>query len=161
MITTRVLDKAHQNAVLFERSFVDTPAVEPTLTTAQFRALTGATTITLVPDPGSPVFAVNGWYGASGGGGVGVNQDSDSNQPPVEAIWDTLALRLLDEPPLNIARAVQLSWTVPSGANYTVEGAPTGLGPWLPVQEINVPGVQQQTVPLSSPAQFFRLVQAP
>ncbi|MBU6400310.1 MAG: hypothetical protein KGS61_08325 [Verrucomicrobia bacterium] len=161
IITAHVLDKAHQNAVLFERAFVDTPAVEATLDTTQYRALTKTTTITLVPDPGPPVFAVNGWHGGSAGGGVGVNQDSDGNQPPVEAVWDNFSLRLSDEPPLSIAPAVQVTWTVPAGVNYSVEGAPSVQGPWLPVQYLTPPGMSHITIPANSPAQFFRLIQAP
>jgi hypothetical protein len=29
------------------------------------------------------------------------------------------------------------------------------------VEALDIPGIQKQTVPISAPAQFFRLVQAP
>jgi hypothetical protein len=154
IITTRVLDKANLNAVLFERSFVDTPGVDVYLTTAQYRALTGITSFTLVPDPGAPFFG-------GSRGGVGAWQFTDGHQPPVEAIFDNFALRLHDEPPLNIARAVQVTWTAPAGVNYALEAASAVQGPYAPVQELALPGIQKQTVPLSGPAQFFRLVQVP
>ncbi len=57
LLTTRVLDKANQNAVLFERTFVDTPGVDPTLTTAQLVAASGPTTLVAAPDSGSPIFS--------------------------------------------------------------------------------------------------------
>jgi hypothetical protein len=41
VLTARVLEKGGQGAVLFERSVVDTPGVDPTLTTAEFETLTG------------------------------------------------------------------------------------------------------------------------
>lgn len=154
IVTTRVLDKANQNAVVFERSFVDTPAVDSSLTTAQFAALTGTTTFGLVADPGPPVLA-----GTSRA--LCVAQFTDGNQPPVEAIWDNFSVRLHDVPPLGIARAVQLSWPAPAGVNYAVEGAPTVQGPWLPVEDLTMPGMQRATSPATSPAQFFRLIQAP
>ncbi len=60
-----------------------------------------------------------------------------------------------------IARAAQLAWPAPTGVNYIIEGAPTVQGPWLPVQDLAVPGLNQMTVPMNGPAQFFRLAPAP
>jgi hypothetical protein len=155
IITTRVLDKANQNAVLFERSFVDTPSLDPSLTTAQFRALTGLTTLGgLTTDPGGPLFSGNK-------GDVGIWQFAEGPQPPVEALWDDFSLHLHDVPPLSISRAVQLTYAAPAAVNYAVEGAPSVQGPWLPVQDLTMPGLNQMTIPLSNPAQFFRLIQAP
>jgi hypothetical protein len=154
IVTTRVLDKESQNAVVFERSFVDTPGVDASLTTAQFAALTGTTTFGLVPDPGPPVLA--GTTRA-----LCVAQFTDGNQPPLEAVWDNFSVRLHDVPPLGIARAVQLSWPAPAGVNYSLEAAPTVLGPWLPVQDMTMPGRNQMTMPVSGPAGFFRLIPAP
>ena len=79
----------------------------------------------------------------------------------MEAIFDNFLLRLHDEAPLNIARAVQLTWTSPAGVNYRVWAAPTVEGPWLPVQELEMPGMQKQTVLPSDAAQFFRLLEGP
>jgi hypothetical protein len=154
IITTRVLDKSNQDTVLFERSFVDTPQVDGTLTAAQFIALTGITTIPLAPDSGPPILSGTGAL-------VGVFQLTDGHQPPVDALWDNFSLRLHDVPPLNISRAAQLTYPAPAGVSYLVEGAPTLQGPWLPLQNLAMPGLNQMTVPMSSPAQFFRLVQAP
>ena len=56
---------------------------------------------------------------------------------------------------------MQLTWTAPAGVNYALEAASDPKGPYVQVQEPVLPGVQKQTVPLSGPAQFFRLVGAP
>lgn len=154
IVTTRVLDRNNQNVLLFERSLVDTPQVDASLTTSEFRALTGITTASLYPDQGPPILAGRAM-------GVGVFQCSDGHQPPVDGIFDNFSFRLHDVPPMGMARAVQLTWPAPAGVNYAVEAAPTVLGPWLPVQELPMPGLQGLTVPLRQPAQFFRLRQAP
>ena len=154
IITTRVLDKNRPNALVFERSFVDTPQVDASLTTSEYRALTGITTVTLSPDPGPPIRA-------GMAKGLGVFQFSDGHQPPVHAIFDNFVLRLHEVPPLGIAPAVQLTWPAPAGVYYAVESAPTVQGPWLPVQELQIPGLQKLTIPQSRPAEFFRLRGAP
>ena len=45
--------------------------------------------------------------------------------------------------------------------NFGVEGAPTVQGPWLPVQEPAIPGVQTLNLPANDIMKFFRLRQAP
>jgi hypothetical protein len=154
IVTTRVLDKGNQNAVVFERSFVDTPGVDASLTTAQFAALTGTTSFGLVPDPGPPVLG-----GAQRG--LCVAQFTDGHQPPVEAVWDNFSLRLHDVPPLYIARAAEISYVAPAGVNYMLEMAPTPLGPWLPFQDATMPGLIRVTVPMSGSMGFGRLIEAP
>jgi hypothetical protein len=152
IITTRVLDKANPGIVLFQHAVVDTPASDPTLTTAQFQALTGIRFLDLVPDateaPPASVIAA-----------LGVFQNTDGQQPVPTAIWDNLELRTTEVPAMGIQPAVQLTW--PDVGNYAVEAAPTVNGPWLPVQNSVIPGCQQMTVPQSGPMQFFRLQQAP
>jgi hypothetical protein len=154
IITTRVLDKANPSTVLFERSFVDTPGVDASLTTSQYWALTGITNMTLGPDSGPPVF--NGWNE----GGVAVAQFTDGHQPPVEALFDNFALWLHDEPPVSIARAVEIEFPVPAGGIYILEAAPSVKGPWMRVQELEMPGLQKRTILVSGAAQFIRAVQA-
>jgi hypothetical protein len=154
IVTTRVLDKDNQNAVVFERSFVDTPGVDASLTTAQFAALTGTTTFGLVPDPGPPVLA--GTHR-----GLCVAQFTDGNQPPLEAVWDNFSLRLHDVPPLYIARAAEISYVAPAGVNYMLEVAPTLQGPWLPFQDATMPGLIRVTVPMNGSMGFGRLIEAP
>jgi hypothetical protein len=45
--------------------------------------------------------------------------------------------------------------------NFTVEGGPTVQGPWLPVIDVAMPGLQQTTVPANDLMKFFQLRQAP
>jgi hypothetical protein len=52
---------------------------------------------------------------------------------------------------------VRLSWPASATLNYAIEGAPTVQGPWLPVQDTAVPGMNQMTAPASELMQFFRL----
>ena len=108
-----------------------------------------------VPDvPGNPP--------TSGGSvGLGLWQYTDGKQPTAEATFDNLELRTYEFPEVSIERAVRLSWPAPTGVNYAVEGAPTVQGPWLPIQEVPMPGMNQMTVPSHDPNQFFRLREAP
>ena len=154
VIRARVLDKADPNTVLFEHSVVDTPASEPSLTAAQFKALTGIDWSDLLTDAAeAPPTSLLGTC-------LGLAQNTDGHQPVPTAVFANFELWTYEVPPVSIARAVQLTWPAPAGV-YAVEGAPTVQGPWLPVQDQAIPGFQTVTVPANSPAQFFRLQQAP
>jgi hypothetical protein len=48
-----------------------------------------------------------------------------------------------------------------TGLNYAVEAAPALQGPWLPVQNSALPGLEQMAVPANDIMKFFRLRQAP
>lgn len=154
VVTARVLDKSNPSTVLYEHSVVDTPDADPALTSEEFLNLSGMN-LALSPDlPGAPF--------TTGGAALGVFQyNPDGQLPAAIATFDNLELRKSEVPPLGIARAVRLSWPASATINYAVEGAPTVQGPWLPVNELQLPGIQQVTVPASPPAQFFRLRQAP
>jgi hypothetical protein len=128
--------------------------VDASLTKAQFVALTGITTMNLAPDPGAPILS-------GSGGGVSVSLFPDDHQPPVCATWDNFALQMQEVPPIAIGRSVRLTWPAPAGVNYGVEAAPTVQGPWLPVQELEMPGLQKLDVPQTKQAEFFRLRQTP
>jgi hypothetical protein len=154
VITARVLDKADPNTVLYQSIVVDTPNANPTLTTAQFQALTGWRFLDLVPDgPGAPFTSFSVL--------LGVEQYNDGIQPAGRAIYDNLELRTSEIPGVGIERAVRLRWPVSSTLNYAVQGAPTLQGPWMPVQDTAVPGMSQMTAPASELMQFFRLHQSP
>jgi hypothetical protein len=75
-----------------------------------------------------------------------------------EATFDNLELRTYDVPWLAINKAVRLQWPA-SAFPFTVEGAPTVQGPWLPVLEpvFESGGVRQVAVPTSDAVKFFRL----
>jgi hypothetical protein len=154
VITVRVLDKADPNTVLFQRTVVDTPNVDPTLTTAQFQALTGMRLVDLGPDPAGAPFT-------SFGPLLGVFQYTDGTKPAVLATFDNLELRTSEVPGVGIERAVRLRWPASATLNYAVKGAPTLQGPWMPVQDTAVPGMNQITAPASELMQFFRLHQSP
>ncbi len=62
---------------------------------------------------------------------------------------------------MGITTATQLTWPAPAGVNWMVLSAPTVQGPWLPVEDSETPGFSQMTVPMSGPAGFFRLIEAP
>jgi hypothetical protein len=154
VITARVLDKADPNTVLYQGTVVDTPKADQTVTVDQFQALTGVRLEELVPDvPGPPLsqFRVES----------GVFQYTDGTQPAPSATFDNFEVRTSEIPPVGIEPAVRLSWPASATINYAPVGAPTVQGPWLPVQGLEIPGMQQVTVPLSGSAQFFHLQQAP
>ena len=133
---------------------MDTPGSDPTLTVAQFQALTSIRFLDLVADSAeAPI--------TSAGVILGVFQNTDGHQPVPKAIWDSLELRTSEIPFLGIERAVRVSWPASATINYAVEGAPTVEGPWLPVQDSTIPGMNQMTVPASGFMRFFRPVQAP
>jgi hypothetical protein len=154
VVTARVLDGSHPATVLYEHSVVDTPEADHALTSAEFSTLSGMD-VPLYPD-------VTGTLSTTARPGIGVFQyNSDGSQPTAVAIFDNLELRSYEVPSLGITRAVRLSWPASATLAYAVEGAPTVNGPWLPVRDSPLPGMEQMTVPASSSAQFFRLRQAP
>jgi hypothetical protein len=154
VVTARVLDKADPSTVLYQRTVVDTPNADPTLNAAQFQALTGMNLVDLGPDAAGAPFT-------SFGAALGVFQYTDGTKPPVLATFDNLELRTSEIPGVGIERAVRLRWPASATLNYAVEDAPTVQGPWLPVQDLVLPGLQQMTVPANDIMRFFRLQQAP
>jgi hypothetical protein len=153
VVTARVLDKSNPNLVLYERSVVDTPNADPALTSAEFLSLSGMQ-LSLSPDLAGAPFT-------TGGGVVGVFQYNNGSQPAAVATYDNLELRKYEIPPLGIQRAMRLTWPAPAAVNWAVEGAPTVQGPYTPVQDPVLPGLQQMTAPASELMQFFRLHQSP
>jgi len=150
VITARVLDKAAANAVLYQCTVVDTPNADPTLTVSQFEALTGMRLTDLGPDQkANPL--------ASFLPLLGVFQYTDGSEPAPTAIFDNLELRTYEIPQVSIERAVRLMWPADDTANYGLESATTVIGPWLPVQELSMPGMQQMTAPASGAAKIFRV----
>ena len=92
VITARVLDKRNPKTVLYQSTVVDTPNADPTLTAAQFEALTGMRLLDLMPDtPGPPLTT----FGAI----VGIFQYTDGKQPVPRAVFDKLEVRT-NQPPV-------------------------------------------------------------
>jgi hypothetical protein len=154
VITARVLDKANPNVVLYQRSVVDTPNVDPTLTVDEFQAVSGMRLVDLAPDPAGAPFT-SFWAE------LGMFQYTDGAQPAPKAVFDNLEVRTYELPQIGIERGARLSWPAPAGVNYVVETAPTVLGPWRPIRELELPGVKQMSVPVNGTSEFFRLQQAP
>ncbi len=153
VLTARVFDKAEPRIVLYERTYLDTPASDAVLSSQQIAALIGGSVPGFGSDPGPAWKSGQRVW-------LGVWQLTDGTKPPAEAAFDNVELRTYEVPQVGIERAVQLSWP-DTGMNFTVEAAPTLQGPWLPVLNSAPPGCQQKTVPQSGPMQFFRLQQAP
>jgi hypothetical protein len=77
------------------------------------------------------------------------------------AVFDNLEMRTSEIPPLGIEPAVRVSWPALDAIRYAIQAAPTVQGPWLPVQDSTIPGMNQMTVPANGLMRFFRAVQAP
>ncbi len=155
ILTSRVLHKS-SGKVLYERSVVDTPGADPSIHSQQVTALLGQTMYVGDDRSGTP------WtsgYSLS----LGTFQCTDGTLPAAEATFDNFELRTYayEAPKLGIEPAMRLSWQAPASVGWSVEGAPSTQGPWLPVQDSLAPGVQQVTVPTDEGMKFFRLRQAP
>lgn len=152
-ITTRVLDKAGTN-VLFTRTFKDTPESEPSLTTPQFETLTGMHIVGLGTDAAeAPPTQV--------GPLLGLFQYTDGHLPVPTAIFENLVLWTSEIPPISIERTVRLVWPVSTRINYVPQWASTVLGPWEPVPDQAIPGMNQMTVPASDHMRVFQLIEGP
>jgi hypothetical protein len=91
VITARVLDKANPDTVVFQRSVVDTPGSDPTLSVSQFRALTGMNLTDWVSDAAEAPPAVVG-------AALGVFQYTDGSAPVPKAVFDNLELQTSEIP---------------------------------------------------------------
>lgn len=154
ILTARILDKANPGTVLYERTVVDTPNIDPTLTMAQFQAATGMRLTDFSED-------VTGGLPSVFNSVLGVWQYGNGQQTQAEAVWDNLELRTSEIPGVGVERAVRLTFPTPAGYNYGLEAASSLQGPWLPVTDPAWPGMQRVTVPASESMKFFRLREAP
>ena len=80
ILTGRVLDKQDPAVVLYERSFVDTPGSDPTLTTADVEQLSGMH-LDFRPDPSAAPYS----YVLSA---IGLFQYTDGSQPAATVTYD-------------------------------------------------------------------------
>lgn len=153
VVTARVLDKADPNSVLDALTMVDTPQADPSLTTEEYEQVSGMHLLGLTRDAaGQPLTTLRP--------DLWVFQYNDGTKGRAEATFDNLQLRTSEIPPVGIEQAVRVIWPA-TGMNYSVEAAPSVNGPWVPVHDSTPPGINQRTVPMSNPAQFIRLIQAP
>ena len=138
----------------YERSVVDTPQADRTLTSSELLALSGMDLAVGADVSGAP-------YTSGDAVALAAWQYSDGTKLAAEVTYDNFEERTYKVPQAGIERAVRLTWPAPAGVNYAVESAPTVQGPWLPVSELEMPGMKQMTVPAGGLSQFFRLRQAP
>jgi hypothetical protein len=153
VLAARIFDKADPRILIHELTYLDTPASDAVLSSQEIAELVGASLSGFGSDPGAAWKTGQRVW-------LGVWQNTDGTKPAAEAAFDNLELRTYEVPQVGIERAVRLSWPA-MGMNYAVEGAPTLQGPWMPVQDTAVPGMNQMTAPASDIMGFFRLRQAP
>jgi hypothetical protein len=91
---------------------------------------------------------------------LGVVPNSALSHPDVSATFDNFKLLTYEVPQVAYERALRFSWPA-TGQNFGVEGAPTVQGPWLPLQDPVLPGLERMSVPQNDSMKFFRLKQVP
>ncbi|MHC1763358.1 MAG: choice-of-anchor Q domain-containing protein [Verrucomicrobiia bacterium] len=80
ILTARVLDKENPDVVLYQRSVVDTPNADPTLTSADIEALSGMRLAFGPEASGAPY--------TYAGAGIGLYQYTDGNSPAATVTYD-------------------------------------------------------------------------
>jgi hypothetical protein len=132
ILTARVLDKDNNDAVLYERSVVDTPSIDRTLTQAEMEAASGMH-MDAGTDVGPPITSGSEVF-------LSVFQYTDGTKPATEAIFDNLerwtsifpiwrpefSLQLLStsSPNLNLKLSADVNST------WMIERALDPAGPW-------------------------------
>jgi hypothetical protein len=154
VLTGKVLNKDN-GAVIAQAVATDTQASDPTLSASELAQLTGDRVWQrIVTDPVGPPFT-------SGSAPlILVYQESDVAPVTAWATFANLELRTYEVPQVAMERAARLTWP-DTGMNFGVEAAPTVQGPWLPVQDPVLPGLEQKVFPANDLMKFFRLQQAP
>jgi hypothetical protein len=153
VLTGRVYDKSAPNNLLGQLSYLDTPSSDPVLSSPEIAGLVGGTVPGFGPDPGP--FWTTGqrvW--------LGVWQYTDGTKPAAQASFDNPEFCTYEVPPLGIERAVRISWPA-TGMNYAVEAASSLQGPWLPVRDAAVPGIETLYLPANNLLEVFRLIRTP
>ena len=155
-ITTRVLDKDNGNAVLFDRTVIDTPKADPVLPSYTAGGMIG------MADPaGTP------WPLLMGPIWIQLNLTWDNPllapNPRARVIFDNVEVWQYESPQLTIQNAVVVSWPAPQG-QFVLESAPSVDGPWTPVLDPWIRtnnGRCEVSIPGPGSMQFFRLQQTP
>ena len=132
ILTARVLDKENNNAVLYERSVVDTPGVDRTLTQAEMEAASGMH-MDAGTDVGPPITSGTEVF-------LDLFQYTDGSKPAAEATYDNLERWTSIFPVWRPEIAIQLLSTIPPKVNLTLSAAPNSswaieraldlTGPW-------------------------------
>jgi hypothetical protein len=161
ILTARVLDKENNNAVLYERSVVDTPSVDRTLTQAEMEAASGMH-MDAGTDVGPPITSGSEVF-------LGVFQYTDGTRPAAEVTFDNLERWTSIFPVWRPEIAVQLLSTIPPRVNLLLSAAPNsswtierGLkptGPWTNLNALVIGpngSAQFQDTNSPNPAGFYR-----
>lgn len=132
ILTARVLDKENTNAVLYERSVVDTPNIDRTLTQAEMEAASGMH-MDAGTDVGPPITSGSEAF-------LSVFQYTDGTKPAAEVTFDNLerwtsifpvwrpelAIQLLS----TISPKVNLTMSADPNSSWAIERALESTGPW-------------------------------
>ena len=161
IITTRVLDKENQNAALYERSVVDTPNVDRTLTETELEAASGMHLHT-GSDVGAPITSGSDVF-------LTVFQYNDGTRPAAEVTYDNLERWTSVFPVWRPEIAIQLLSTIPPQGNLTLSAAPNSswaieralelTGPWTNLSGLLIGttgSAQFQDTNSLFPAGFYR-----
>jgi len=122
-IHARVFDRDNENALLWEKVVMDTPAADPTLPNGAWKGfLTYADNVNPAPYIAGdfiPVITCSYW-----------NTQRAPNPPGAEVIYDSLTVLQYEVPPLEVGPAAMLTWPETTGACRAVETATSlpGLG---------------------------------
>jgi immunoglobulin I-set domain protein len=159
ILTARVLDKENNNAVLYERSVVDTPGVDRTLTQAEMEAASGMH-MDAGTDVGPPITSGSEVF-------LDLFQYTDGTRPAAEVTFDNLerwtsvwrpeiAIQLLSTitPKVNLT----LSAAAPN-SSWAIERAPQLTGPWTNLSALLIGAngsAQFQDTNSPNPAGFYR-----
>jgi hypothetical protein len=121
-ITTRVLDKDNGNAVLFERTVIDTPASDPVLPNGAMRGSR------CEPDPSGAA-----WPITQAPTEVDLTLQWVGSEPAsAQVIYDNVGVWRYESPALAIQNAVVLSWPA-TAEKFVLESSPEISGPWAAV----------------------------
>ena len=161
ILTARVLDKEDNNAVLYERSVVDTPGVDRTLTQAEMEAASGMH-MDAGTDVGPPVTSGSDVF-------LAVFQYTDGTKPAAEATFDNLERWTSTFPVWRPEIAIQLLSIIPPQVNLTLSADPNSswaieralepTGPWTNISALLIGtngSAQFKDTNSLSPAGFYR-----
>jgi hypothetical protein len=161
ILTARVLDKENSNAVLYERSVVDTPSVDRTLTQAEMEAASGMH-MNAGTDVGPPVTSGSEVL-------LSVFQYTDGTKPAAEVTYDNLERWTSIFPVWRPEIAIQLLSTNSPHVNLTLSADPNSswaieralelTGPWTDIAALLIgtnSSAQFQDTNSPYPAGFYR-----
>lgn len=161
ILTARVLDKENNNSVLYERSVVDTPGVDRTLTQAEMEAVSGMH-MDAGTDVGAPITSGDQVF-------LGLFQYTDGTRPAAEVTFDNLERWTSIFPVWRPEIAIQLLSAIPPKVDLTLSAAPNSswtieralelTGPWMNLSTLLIAtngSVQFQDINSPHPYGFYR-----